>query len=94
VGSRKINLSTSLAEQLVGIREVDDQVWQVSFLEYDLGYFDRELFSPPPSTPENNWTLIPNSACAPRTTHILKYEAPLKSSTAPLAQSASLEARK
>jgi hypothetical protein len=26
LGSRKINLSTSLAEQLVGIREVDDQV--------------------------------------------------------------------
>jgi hypothetical protein len=32
----------ALAEQLVGIREVDDQVWQVSFLEYDLGYFDRD----------------------------------------------------
>ena len=42
VGSRKINLSTALAEQLVGIREVDDQVWQVSFLEYDLGYLDRD----------------------------------------------------
>jgi hypothetical protein len=42
LGSRKINLSTALAEQLVGIREVDDQVWQVSFLEYDLGYFDRD----------------------------------------------------
>ena len=42
LGSRKINLSVALAEQLVGIREVDDQVWQVSFLEYDLGYFDRD----------------------------------------------------
>jgi hypothetical protein len=30
LGSRKIHLSTALAEQLVGIREVDDQVWQVS----------------------------------------------------------------
>jgi hypothetical protein len=29
--------------ELVGIREVDDQVWQVSFLEYDLGYFDRDV---------------------------------------------------
>jgi hypothetical protein len=28
LASRKINLSTSLAEQLVGIREVDDRVWQ------------------------------------------------------------------
>ena len=26
----------------VGIREVDDQIWLVSFLEYDLGYFDKE----------------------------------------------------
>jgi len=24
------------------IREVDDQVWQVSFMEYELGYFDRD----------------------------------------------------
>ena len=42
VGSRKINLRVALAEQLVDIREVDDQVWQVSLLEYDLGYFDRD----------------------------------------------------
>ena len=26
----------------MGIREVDDQVWQVSFLEHDPGYFDRD----------------------------------------------------
>jgi putative transposase len=42
LGSRKINLSTSLAEQLVGIREIDDQVWLVSLLEYDLVYFDHD----------------------------------------------------
>lgn len=30
-GSRMINLSVAVAEQLVGIREVDDQVWQASF---------------------------------------------------------------
>ncbi len=30
------------AGQLVGIREVHDQIWQVSFPEYDLGYFDEE----------------------------------------------------
>ena len=42
LGSREINLSVALAEQLVGIREVDDQVWQVSFLPYDLGHFDRD----------------------------------------------------
>ena len=32
----------ALVEQLMGIREVDDQVWQVSFLEYDLGHCDRD----------------------------------------------------
>lgn len=38
---RKINLSSVFAGQTIGIREVDDQIWLVSFLEYDLGYFDE-----------------------------------------------------
>ncbi len=42
IGKRKINLSTVFAGQIVGIREVDDQIWLVSFLNYDLGFFDRE----------------------------------------------------
>lgn len=42
IGSRKINFSVVFAGQLVGIREVADQVWQVSFLTYDLGYFDLD----------------------------------------------------
>jgi len=42
VGKRKINLSTVFAGQLVGIREVEDRIWLVSFLHYDLGYFDHE----------------------------------------------------
>ena len=25
-----------------GIRQVDNQIWLVSFLEYELGYFDKE----------------------------------------------------
>ena len=33
--------SFRLRQQLAGIREADDQVWQLSSLEYDLGYFDR-----------------------------------------------------
>lgn len=39
---KKINLSTCLAGQAVGIKEVDDGIWLVSFLEYDLGYVDLE----------------------------------------------------
>ena len=39
IGRRKINLSTVFAGQTVGLREVDDQVWLVSFLDFDLGFF-------------------------------------------------------
>lgn len=42
IGRRKINLSTVFAGQHVGIREIADQIWLVSFMEYDLGFFDRE----------------------------------------------------
>jgi transposase InsO family protein len=62
-GSRKINLSVVFAEQLVGIREVDEQVWQVSFLEYDLGYFDRDQDrvepGPNPFAPDTVLTMCP-----------------------------------
>jgi hypothetical protein len=34
---KKINLSKSLAGQAVGIKEVDNGIWLVSFMEYDLG---------------------------------------------------------
>jgi putative transposase len=40
--TRKINLSHVFAGQRVGIRQVDDHVWLVSFMHYDLGYFDDE----------------------------------------------------
>ena len=39
---KKINLSTSLAGQAVGINEVDQGIWLVSFMDYDLGYIDLE----------------------------------------------------
>ena len=41
IGNRKINLSTVFAGQFVGIREVADQIWLVSFLDFDLGFFDE-----------------------------------------------------
>jgi len=31
-----------VAGEIVGIREVDDQIWLVSFLDFDLGFFDRD----------------------------------------------------
>jgi transposase InsO family protein len=39
---KKINLSTVLAGQTLGIKEVDEGIWLVSFLHYDLGYIDLE----------------------------------------------------
>jgi putative transposase len=39
---KKINLSLSLAGQAVGIKEVENGIWLVSFMDYDLGYIDLE----------------------------------------------------
>jgi transposase InsO family protein len=39
---KKINISTVLAGQRVGLKEVDDGIWLVSFMQYDLGYVDLE----------------------------------------------------
>jgi len=39
---KKINISTVLAGQRLGIKEVDDGIWLVTFLTYDLGYIDLE----------------------------------------------------
>src|SRR5438552_11794135 len=41
-GRRKIHLSTVFAGQNVGIKEVSDKIWLVSFMHYDLGFFDHE----------------------------------------------------
>ena len=41
IGKRKINLSQVFSGQLLGIREVDEKIWLVSFLDFDLGYFDE-----------------------------------------------------
>ena len=39
---KKINISTVMAGQRLGIKEVDDGIWLVSFMQYDLGYIDLE----------------------------------------------------
>lgn len=39
---RKINFSRAFAGHPVGVRQVDDRIWLVSFMNYDLGYFDEE----------------------------------------------------
>jgi len=42
IGKNKINLSQVFSGQAVGVKEVDDGIWLVSFMKYDLGYFDLE----------------------------------------------------
>jgi transposase InsO family protein len=39
---KKINLSLVFAGQTVGIKEIEDGIWLVSFMHYDLGYIDLE----------------------------------------------------
>ena len=42
VDTKKINLSQVFAGQNVGIKEEEDNIWLVSFMQYDIGYFDLE----------------------------------------------------
>lgn len=39
---RKINFSRAFAGHPVGVKQVEDRIWLVSFMGYDLGYFDEE----------------------------------------------------
>jgi hypothetical protein len=39
---KKFNISTVMAGQRLGIKEVYDAIWLVSFMHYDLGYIDLE----------------------------------------------------
>ena len=45
---KKINISTVLAGQTLGIKEVGEGIWLVSFMHYDLGYIDLEQKTPQP----------------------------------------------
>ena len=49
--------------KLLRIREVEDQIWLVSFMDYDLGYFDNERGrvepGPNPFAPDKVLTMCP-----------------------------------
>lgn len=51
IGKKKINLSRVFAGHSVGLKQVADETWLVSFIDYDLGYFDTESsnFEPLPN---------------------------------------------
>jgi len=57
IGRRKINFSSVFAGQYVGIREEDERIWLVSFMNYDLGFFDQN---------ENRVEPVGNNPFAPK----------------------------
>jgi putative transposase len=38
----KIHMSKAFANQPVGLTEVDDQIWSVTFMDYEIGFFDEQ----------------------------------------------------
>ena len=50
MGRRKVNLSIVFSGQTVGVTEVADKIWLVSFLNYDLGFFDEDVGRVEPTT--------------------------------------------
>jgi len=57
----KVSVSSALAGQHVGIKEVEDGIWVVSFLEYDLGYFDQKNSRVEPVDDPFNKKVLPMS---------------------------------
>jgi hypothetical protein len=44
----KIHISKAMSNQPVGVKQVDQGIWQVDFMSYTIGYFDEDSrkFSP------------------------------------------------
>jgi putative transposase len=59
---RKVNLSHVFAGQQVGIKQVDERIWLVSFMHYDLGYFDDETCRLEPIENPFGPTVLPMSS--------------------------------
>src|SRR5262249_8766747 len=51
---RNVNLSHVFAGQCVGVTQVGEHIWLVTFVQYDLGYFDDETSAR--ADPESVWT--------------------------------------
>ncbi|PCJ24086.1 MAG: hypothetical protein COA94_07670 [Rickettsiales bacterium] len=50
IGKKKINVSTVLAGQNVGIMQVEDNIWLVQFMDFDIGYFGMDSCRIEPTT--------------------------------------------
>ena len=51
IEKKKINLSRVFAGHSIGLKQISDETWLVTFIDYDLGYFDTESsnFEPLPN---------------------------------------------
>jgi putative transposase len=58
---RKINFSTVFAGQNVGIKQVSENIWLVTFMDYDLGFFDHETCRLEPTTNPFEAKVLPMS---------------------------------
>lgn len=50
IGKRKINLSQVFAGQILGLTQIEDRVWLVTFMDYDIGFFDDKQDRVEPAT--------------------------------------------
>ena len=41
---QKVFISEALRGQYLGIDQVEEEIWKVSFMDYDLGFFDTETY--------------------------------------------------
>ncbi len=64
---KRVNVSTVLAGQRLGIKEVDEGIWIVSFMHYDLGYIDLEQKTLQPLDNPFGSRLLPMSYVQPVT---------------------------
>ena len=62
IEGRKINFSRAFAGQDVGIKQVDDKIWLVSFMNYDLGFFDERAARVEPGKNPFGAKLLPMSS--------------------------------
>jgi len=59
IENKKINVSTVLSGQKVGITQVDDKIWLVQFMNYDVGYFDTDTCRLEPTSNPFGVKLLP-----------------------------------
>lgn len=59
IQQKKINFSQVFAGQKIGLTQTDDNIWLVSFMHYDLGYFDLEACRVEPLDNPFNQKVLP-----------------------------------